>query len=82
MVEASYRGILLKVPDAPSIGAMMKLRVQLPARAVDLHAVAVRTVEFGHSFLVGCRLFALNGPDKEAWQGHIAGVLNSSERAA
>lgn len=82
IIEGSYRGILLKMPQAPTLGELLKLRVKLPDRVICLHAVPVRFTSRGNATAVGCALFALRGADKDDWQTHIGNLLRAGARAA
>lgn len=82
IIEGSYRGVLLKMPEAPRLGELLKLRVKLPDHEICLHAVPVRFTSRGGAIAVGCALFALRGSDKDDWQTHIGNLLRVRARAA
>src|SRR5262245_29706619 len=71
MVDASYRGLFLRMEHPPQERELIRLRIKLPLRELplDVHAVVVRLVEdpFGRRG-VGLRFFALNGLDRTDWE--------------
>lgn len=82
MVDASFRGLFLRMHDPPPVRALVKLRIDLPSRSVAIHAVVVRLVEDadGHAG-VGLRFFALNGEDKVEWEAVINAALSRAKAA-
>jgi len=83
MIDASFRGLFLRFEDPPPVRQLVKLRMQLPTRELDVHAVVVRNVfdALGRAG-VGLRFFALNGQDKTDWESFISGVIHARARAA
>ncbi|HEY8076400.1 MAG TPA: PilZ domain-containing protein [Labilithrix sp.] len=85
MLDASYRGLLLRVVDPPQLRELVKLRITLPnACELEMHAVVVRVVgaaaEGGMD--VGLRFFALNGEERRIWEGFIHEIVNARAKAA
>jgi hypothetical protein len=76
MVDASVRGLFLRMDEAPPIRQLLKLAVDMPSGTRVYHAVVVRIVEdqMGHAG-VGLRFFALNGENKSEWESFIAQAL-------
>ena len=83
MLDGSYRGLFIRTDDPPPERQLVKLRIQLPTRELEVHAVAVRIVTdpLGRAG-VGLRFFALNGQDRADWEGFINNALNRRVRAA
>lgn len=83
MIDASFRGLFARFSTTPNTRELVKLRIQLPSRELEVHAVVVRIV---HDSLgragVGLRFFALNGQDKTDWEGFVSNHLNRYARAA
>jgi hypothetical protein len=79
MVDASVRGLFLRMEEAPPIRELIKLAVDLPSGTRVFHAVVVRIVEdqLGHAG-VGLRFFALNGENKSEWESFIAQALRNA----
>lgn len=83
MVDASYRGIFLRMAEAPPVRELIKLRIALPTRELVAHAVVVRhTDEPGGNKGVGLRFFALNGQDRTDWEAFVTAALSARARAA
>lgn len=84
MLDASFRGLFLRMDEPPPERQLVKLLVELPeGRDLECHAVVVRLVvdPVGRTG-VGLRFFALNGQDRADWEGFIAGLIHRRMRAA
>lgn len=88
MVDASYRGLFVRMAQPPPVRELIKLRIELPNREFDAHAVVVRIVGEDLSSPmsktrvgVGLRFFALNGQDKIEWESFITAALNAAKAA-
>lgn len=79
MVDASVRGLFLRMEEAPPIRQLIKLSIDLPSGTRVFHAVVVRIVEdqLGHAG-VGLRFFALNGENKAEWESFVAQALRNA----
>jgi len=86
MLDASYRGLFLRIASPPPLRELVKLRVTLPGkRDLEMHAVVVRVVGERHGEMgVGLRFFALNGNERAEWESfiHDAVAKAASARAA
>jgi hypothetical protein len=76
MIDASYRGLFVRMKNPPPVRELLKLRVELPTRNLIAHGVVTRIVEdqLGHAG-VGLRFFALTGQDRLDWEQFIGNVL-------
>jgi len=84
MLDASYRGLFVRMDDPPPERELVKLLIEMPEdREMEVHAVVVRIVldPLGRSG-VGLRFFALNGQDRIAWESFISSLLHRRARAA
>ena len=84
MLDASYRGLFLRMDDPPPERELVKLLVEMPdGHEIEAHAVVVRHVmdPLGRCG-VGLRFFALNGHERSAWEGFIGSLLHRRARAA
>ena len=83
MLDASGRGLFVRMEQAPPERQLVKLLIELPTKDLEVHAVVVRIVvdPVGRSG-VGLRFFALNGQDRADWEGFINGILHKRARAA
>ena len=84
MLDASYRGLFVRMEDPPPERELVKLLVEMPdEREFEVHAVVVRLVidPLGRCG-VGLRFFALNGESRSAWEGFISSLLQKRARAA
>lgn len=82
MVDASVRGLFLRMETAPPIRQLLKLAIDLPNGTRIFHAVVVRIVEdqLGRAG-VGFRFFALNGENKTEWESYVAQALRNGQIA-
>lgn len=84
MLDASYRGLFLRMEEPPPERQLVKLLVELPGgRELECHAVVVRLVmdPVGRTG-VGLRFFALNGQDRADWESFISSLIHRRARAA
>jgi hypothetical protein len=84
MLDASYRGLFVRMDDPPPERELVKLLVELPDdKEMEVHAVVVRLVmdPLGRCG-VGLRFFALNGQERVAWESFIGSLLQKRARAA
>src|SRR4051794_13948062 len=74
MIDASYRGLFLRMKHPPPVRELVRLRIALPTKELEAHAVVVRIVDDTPGrYGVGLRFFALNGQDKTDWEHFIQG---------
>jgi hypothetical protein len=83
MLDASYRGLYIRMDQTPPERQLVKLRIELPGKDLECHAVVVRLVvdALGQTG-VGLRFFALNGQDRTDWENFLSSVLHGRARAA
>jgi hypothetical protein len=84
MLDASYRGLFVRMEDPPPERELVKLVIELPGeQEMEVHAVVVRLVTdpVGRCG-VGLRFFALNGQERAAWESFISSLINRRARAA
>ena len=83
MLDASYRGLFVRMDDPPPEHQLVKLLIELPERDIEVHAVVVRSIKDSVGRCgVGLRFFALNGQDRTDWESLINGVIHRRARAA
>lgn len=84
MIDASYRGLFVRMDEPPPERQLVKLRVALPGgKELECHAVVVRlTMDPLGRTGVGLRFFALNGQDRIDWESFISALIHRRARAA
>jgi hypothetical protein len=84
MLDASYRGLFVRMEDPPPERELVKLVIELPGeQEMEVHAVVVRLVTDSVGRCgVGLRFFALNGQERSAWESFISSLINRRARAA
>jgi hypothetical protein len=82
--DASYLGVSAKVRTAPPLRSLVKLRIELPAGRLVVHAVVMRinraTASGGAD--LSLRFFMLNGDARAAWDAYISTVAKPLAVAA
>lgn len=84
VLNASYRGLFIRTPvGAPPLNQLLRIRIELPTKTVDINCIPVRVVVDGNGRAgVGVRFFALNGEDKRLWEAYITALLSPRRLAA
>lgn len=84
MLDASYRGLFVRMDDPPPERQLVKLVLELPGdEQLEVHAVVVRLVTDSVGRCgVGLRFFALNGHERTTWERFMSSVLHKRARAA
>ena len=65
--DISFKGLFLRTASPPPVRSLVRLRVALPSRAIEAHAMAVHIGEAG----VGLQFWGLAGPDRNAWDDFV-----------
>ncbi|HVH42797.1 MAG TPA: PilZ domain-containing protein [Labilithrix sp.] len=84
ILNASYRGLFIRTPEgAPALNQLLRVRIELPTKTVDINCIPVRVVVDGNGRAgVGVRFFALNGEDKRFWESYITSLISPRRMAA
>ena len=84
MLDASYRGLFVRMDHPPAERQLLKLVVEMEKdRVLEMHAVVVRLVmDPVGRWGVGLRFFALNGKERADWERYISQALLKRVRAA
>jgi hypothetical protein len=83
MIEASYRGLFLRIAEPPATRELIRLRIELPTRELDAHACVVRVIDATHGPSgVGVAFFALTDRDKSDWEEFVRDQILTRRRAA
>ena len=84
MLDASFRGLFLRMDHPPPERQLLKLVVEVDkGRALEMHAVVVRLVmDPVGRWGVGLRFFALSGQERSDWERFISATLLERSRAA
>lgn len=77
VVNASHRGLLVRVHEALPMMRLVRLRLHLPTRDVDTHAVVMRIDGrcLDGRWELGLRFFALNGLEQRDWERFVTAQL-------
>ncbi|MBX3209187.1 MAG: PilZ domain-containing protein [Labilithrix sp.] len=83
ILNASYRGLFIRTNTPPPLNQLLRIRIELPTKTVELNGVPVRVVADGSGRAgIGVRFFALNGEDKRFWESYITSLLSPRRMAA
>lgn len=76
--DVSYKGLFVRIADPPPVRSLVRLRVALPSREIEAHAMAVHVGEAG----VGLQFWGLSGPDRTAWDDFVRGLMPPPRKPA
>lgn len=66
--DVSFKGLFVKTSDPPPLRSLVRLRVTLPGRAFEAHAMVVHVVDGSG---VGLQFWGLSGSDRAAWDEFV-----------
>jgi hypothetical protein len=82
-LNVSYRGLFLRMPTAPNLNELLKVRVQIPGHVITINVIAVRVVTDAQGRAgVGVKFFALSGDEKRYWEAYISSLVAGQRRQA
>ncbi len=83
VLNASYRGLFLRSASPPPLAELLRIRIELPARRIDVNIVAVRLITDANGRTgVGVKFFALGGEEKRVWDDYITSLVSVRRMAA
>lgn len=83
--DVSFKGLFLRMADPPAVRSLMRLRVHLPVRAIEAHAMAVHIASESDDLRfpgVGLQFWGLAGPDRIAWDDFVSDLIQTRRAAA
>jgi hypothetical protein len=85
--DVSFKGLFLRTSDPPPLRSLMRLRVLLPLREIEAHAMVVHVCTTndpseGRSPGVGVQFWGLAGPEQTAWDDFVRDVFQARRAAA
>jgi hypothetical protein len=87
-LDVSFRGLFLKCVEPPALRSLVRLKVVLPSRTIEVHAMAVHVVAGSggqsspDSGGVGLQFWGLSGTDRQAWEDFIRTLIAVRRDAA
>ena len=83
-LDVSFRGIFLECNEPPALRSLVRLKVTIPSRTLEVHAMAVHVVPpaDGHQGGVGLQFWGLSGPDRQAWEDFVRTLVSMRREAA
>lgn len=84
--DVSFKGLFLRTDDPPPVRSLMRLRVALPLREIEAHAMAVHVsatndASEGRTAGVGVQFWGLAGPDRVAWDDFVRELIHAKRAA-
>jgi hypothetical protein len=82
--DISYKGLFLKMAEPPPLRSLMRLRVALPAREIEVHAMAIHVADRADGDRpggVGVQFWGLAGPDRTLWDAFVSGLIENKRAA-
>ncbi len=82
--DVSFRGLFLFLTeDPPPLRSLVRLRVTIPSRTFDTHAMVVHTAaDTQRGMGIGLQFWGLSGSDRRAWDEFINHVVSLRRKAA
>lgn len=76
--DVSFKGLFLKTNETLALRSLVRLRVSLPLREIEAHAMVVHVGEAG----VGLQFWGLAGPDRIAWDDFVRELIQARRASA
>ena len=70
--DVSYRGLFVATAAPPPLRSLVRLRVALPQRTLEVHAMVVHVTDEG----AGLQLWAVSGVDRADWDAFVRELLH------
>jgi hypothetical protein len=83
--DVSFKGLFLCTAEPPPVRSLLRLRVSLPVREIEAHAMAIHVSKDeadGRSSGVGVQFWGLAGPDRTAWDDFVRDLIQARRAAA
>jgi PilZ domain len=82
--DVSFKGLFVRTTDPPALRSLVRLKVALFDREFEAHAMAVHVVTDGDERTagVGLQFWGLAGPDRNAWDDFVRGLVQARRAAA
>lgn len=83
-LDVSFRGIFLKCEEPPALRSLVRLKVTIPNRTLEVHAMAVHVIPAGDDREggVGLQFWGLSGNDRQAWEDFVRALVAMRRDAA
>ncbi len=78
--DVSYKGLSLRMEQEPALRSLLRLRVALPAREIEAHAMVVHVAserDAAGRVSVGVQFWGLAGPERTQWEEFVREVLHT-----
>ncbi len=91
--DISFKGLFLQTDEPPALRSLMRLRVSLPLREIEAHAMAVHVSTPADTARnesstgargpgVGVQFWGLAGPDRALWDDFVREQIAHEKKAA
>ncbi len=82
--DVSFKGLFVLTQDPPALRSLVRLRVALPGREIEVHAMAIHVIapRDDHEGGVGLQFWGLAGPDRQAWDDYVRSLIQARRAAA
>lgn len=83
-LDVSFRGLFMKTKEPPALRSLVRLRVTLPSRTIETHAMAVHVIaaDDDREGGVGLQFWGLSGTDRQAWEDFVRTLVTIRREAA
>jgi len=82
--DVSFKGLFLRTDEPPPLRSLMRLRVALPLREIEAHAMVVHVsmsddaMDDERNVGVGVQFWGLAGPDRIAWDEFVRDLIQAA----
>lgn len=75
--DVSFKGLFVRTTEPLPLRSLVRLRIGLPSRLLEAHAMVVHVVEGGG---VGLQFWGLSGHDRAAWDDFVRGLVAAQRK--
>jgi hypothetical protein len=85
--DVSFKGLFVQTTEAAPVRSLLRLRVTLPTREIEAHAMVVHVVALGDAPEgsrgpgLGLQFWGLAGPDRNAWDSFVGDLLRERKKS-
>ncbi|HVJ89048.1 MAG TPA: PilZ domain-containing protein [Labilithrix sp.] len=84
--DVSFKGLCFRTAEAPPLRSLLRLRVALPAREIEAHAMVVHisnpSEDDASPPAVGVQFWGLAGPDRTTWDAFVGELVQKARASA
>jgi hypothetical protein len=75
--DVSFKGLFVRTAEPLPLRSLVRLRIGLPSRLLEAHAMVVHVVDGGGA---GLQFWGLSGKDRAAWDDFVRGLVAAKRK--